>query len=67
MSEINSKVEYRNLIGFPNYEGTEIQLLKSNNSPFGYNNIDLQTVKNELGVEQKSIEYNNCIIEKSKA
>lgn len=67
MSEINSKVEYRNLIGFPNYEGSEIQLLKSNNNPFGYNNIDLQAVKNELGIEQKSIEYNNCIMEKSKA
>lgn len=66
MSEMNSKVEYKNLIGFPDYNDAEIHLLQSNDKPFGYNDIDLLSVKNELNINQNSIHYNNCILAKSK-
>lgn len=65
MVQINEKVEYKNLIGFPDYNGNYINYLKSDENPTGFKNISIQEIKNDLNFLPYTIHNYNCILEKS--
>lgn len=65
MVSINSKVEYRNLSGFPEYNGDEIHYLKSNEDIYGFKDISIEEMKAELNIGQPELKFYNCILKNS--
>lgn len=65
MAEINAKVEYKNLIGFPEYNGSIIHYLKSNNTPTGFIDLSSQEIKEDLNFSPYTIINYNYIVSKS--
>lgn len=65
MAEINAKVEYKNLIGFPNYNESIVHYLKSNNLPTGFNDYSSQEIKDDLNFVPYTINNYNYVVSKS--
>lgn len=64
MAEINAKVEYDNLLGFPDYNGSVINYLKSTESLYGFNNVSFNDIKQDLNLFNDNNIF-NCVTEKN--
>lgn len=61
MAEINSKVEYENLIGFPQNDTNEFQYIKSSDDLINLQSLPLDNVKQELNISVPLYKNYNCI------
>ena len=66
MTQINPKVEYDNLEGFPTYNGNEIHYIKSTDDLINLKDVSLDTVKTEMNFNNPQILNYNYIKEAPK-
>lgn len=66
MTQINPKVEYDNLEGFPTYNGNEIHYIKSTTDLINLKDVSLDTVKTEMNFNNPQILNYNYIKEAPK-
>lgn len=66
MTQINPKVEYDNLEGFPTYNGNEIHYIKSTDDLINLKDVSLDTVKTEMNFNNPQILKYNYIKEAPK-
>ena len=55
MTQVNPKVEYDNLEGFPSYDGNEIHYLKSTTDLVNLKDVSVDEIKTEM-------DFNNCLL-----
>ena len=66
MGKINSKIEYKNLIGFPQHEGDDILYLKGTDDSLGFRTVSKNELKQDFNVNSMDDTIYNCIVKGKK-